>query len=49
MDGINPSHMDDYWREYEAKRDITGTVVKNPAYYIRYMISRFCHVQIEPQ
>ena len=27
MDGINPSHMDDYWREYEAKRDITGTVV----------------------
>lgn len=26
MDGINNSRMDDYWREYEAKRDITGVV-----------------------
>jgi len=41
MDGINPSHMDDYWREYEAKRDITGTVVNNPAYDLPYIISIF--------
>jgi len=52
MDGINPSHMDDYWREYEAKRDITGTVViPHIIYGISYTVYdiTFCPVQIEPQ
>ena len=39
MDGINPSHMDDYWREYEAKRDITGTIGNNITYHMPLMIS----------
>ena len=39
MDGINPSHMDDYWREYEAKRDITGTIGNNITYHMPHMIS----------
>ena len=50
MDGINPSHMDDYWREYEAKRDITGTVADNNAYdmhlyHIRFVIYRILYSQ----
>ena len=28
-DGINNSHMDDLWREYESKRDITGKFAIN--------------------
>lgn len=39
MDGINPSHMDDYWREYEAKRDITGTINNKITYHMPHMIS----------
>ena len=31
--------MDDYWREYEAKRDITGTLGNNITYHMPHMIS----------